>query len=45
MQECNMVDIDGLARELDRFSGVDSMAMCDEADTEALTFQVDVVRS
>jgi hypothetical protein len=45
MQECNMVDIDGLARELDRFSGVDNMAMCDEADTEALTFQVDVVRS
>ena len=45
MQECNLTDIDGLARELDRFSGLDSMAMCDEADTETLTFQVDVVRS
>jgi len=45
MQECNMVDIDGLARELDCFSGLDTMAMADEADTEALSFTVEVVRS
>jgi len=45
MAECNLTDIDALARELDRYSGVDNMAICSEADTEALTFQVDVVRS
>ena len=45
MQACNIVDIDDLARELDRYSGLENSAMADEADTEALTFEVLVVRS
>ena len=45
MKACNMVDIDDLARELDCYSGLENQAMADEADTEALTFEVEVVRS
>ena len=45
MQACNIVDIDDLARELDCYSGLENMAMVDEADTESLTFEVLVVRS
>ena len=45
MQAQNLVDIDNLARELDCYSGLDTSAMADEADTEALSFEVEVVRS
>lgn len=45
MQDCNMGDIDCLAREMDRYSGLENHAMVDEADTESLTYEVLVVRS
>lgn len=45
MQDCNLGDIDCLARELDRYSGLENPAMVDEADTESLTYEVLVVRS